>query len=374
MPSNRVVAKRSSRALSAAVAVCLALAGCGSDSSGTDSVTDAVSDKQKSLWEEARSTNNGKLTVFVGSSGSDELEGLKAAFAKDFGGVELEWISGTSDTIQERFVTERRAGLSNADVIALAGIASYDSLETEGFLERFTPEEADLYTYDPAGYQADLAYSFGDLNLGVCYNPNNVSEEEIALLKTYQGWTDPRWQGRSAILSDEGYGPRRSLSYWLYQDPKLGKPWLDKVAANRPIVYKSANTAAPQVIAGEYDVIFNAQTVQGPRAAAEGAPLECTTAEYSPTYTFATALASRAPNAAAGKLFINWILSEDGQRAVQENLAYNARRKGFDEPVLSAEWWQRPTNAPIPDEALVVANQEDLRHTFENSFGHTQDG
>ena len=348
--------------------LCCVLTACGSGSSGSAAGGEALSQTQQGLYDQAKSSG-GQVRVFIGSSGNKELDELKERFTAQFPDLNLEFISGTSDQVQERFLNEKRAGLNNADVISLAGIAPFEQINAEGYLAQFTPEDAELFSYDPRGYLPGLAYGFGAINLGVCYNPTKLTDEEVDLLHTYQGWTDPRWKGRAAIVSPDGYGYRRGLTYWVYQDPNLGEPWLRKLAALDPTVYPNANSAAPQVIAGEHDVLFNSLTVQAARAADDGAPLRCTTGEYAPTYPFSLGLVKDASNTAGGKLFIDWILSESGQRAVQDTFAYTARRQGFSEPVLDEDWWEEPKEAPIVDEATVVAKQTDLTTLFNGLFG-----
>ncbi len=360
---------RASRiAVAGLAALFLPLAACSSGASGGD-VTESASEQQRTLWEDAKATNNGDLTVFIGTNATNRLDQIGEAFAEDYPGINLQWISGTSDTIQERFLAERRAGLSSADVIALIDVEPYRRLAEEGYIETFTPENADKFSYEEKTFIPDTAYGFADQVVGACYNPNSVTDEEVELLKTYEGWTDPVWDGRSAIVSDEGYVGRTSLTYWTYEDPSLGVPWLEELAAHRPVVFKSSSPGSPQVIAGEYDVLFNSHMGQGVRASREGAPLECVTAEYAPAYVFATALASEAPNAAAGKLFINWIMSESGQRAVQEDFGYNARLEGFDEPVIAADWWEKPTDVRVADPELVSGQYQELSNTFNQLFG-----
>ncbi len=361
--------RRTSRsAVSLLAAFGFLLTACGSGTSGPDGGGEPLSQPQQALYDQAVDAG-GQVRVFIGSSGSKELDALKERFRNQFPDLTLEFISGTSDKVQERFLNEKRAGLNNADVLSMGGIAPFEQVNQEGYLAQFTPEDADLFSYDPKGYLPGLAYGFGDNHMGVCYNPTKLSDDEVNLLHTYSGWTDPRWKGRAAIVSPDGYGYRRGLTYWLYQDPNLGEPWLHKLAELDPTVYPSANAAAPQVIAGEHDVLFNSITHQAARAADDGAPLRCTTAEYSPSYPFSVSLVKDAPNTPGGQLFIDWILSETGQQAVQETFAYTARREGFDTPVIDEDWWQQPEDIRVVDEATVIAEQQNLTTLFDSLFG-----
>lgn len=355
------------------VALSLALAGCGSGSDESLGL-ESVSEGQRTLYQEALDAG-GELTVFTAVSGTAELDMLAEKFNVQFPGIAVQFITGTGDKVQERLLTEKRAGLNNADVVALGGIDPFVQIDEAGFLGEFTPEDADLYTYEAKAYLAGKAYAFGDIQMGACYNPTNLTDEEVALLHTFDGWTDPRFRDRAAIVSPDGFGYRRGLSYWVFEDPALGQDWLTALADHHPTVYNTAGTAAPQVIAGEHDVLFNALTVYAVRAAREGAPLRCITGEYAPTYPFSVGLVDNAPHAAAGKLFINWLLSEEGQVAVQETFGYQARREDYDAPpIVEEDWWQPAQGEQIRfvDEQVVNDNYVQLRDVFQSQFGGPQ--
>ncbi len=345
----------------------LVLTACGSGGSAGTAAGE-VSEIQRQLYQQAAEAG-GELTVFVGSSGNQQLDALRAAFNEQFPDVSLQWISGTGDQVQERFVTEQRAGLHSADVVILAGIKPFELINGEGYLASFTPEEAGLYAYDGNPHLDGLAYAFADMQSGVCYNPNKVTDDEVALLRTYQGWIDPRWNGRATIVNPEAYGYRHGLTYWAYDDPQLGDSWLQRLAEVDPTVYASANSAAPQVIAGEDDVIFNALTFVAARQARFDAPLRCITADYAPATVISVGLANAAPSSAAGQLFINWLLSEKGQTAVQDTFAYSARRQGFNRPVIEADWWETPADVRFVDEDQVEERFTALNERFNQLFG-----
>lgn len=348
-------------------------AGCaGFGGGGGGEVSADVSNTQKALYEDAVDAG-GELSVFVGTSSNSELDQLVELFNEEFPGINVSYVSGTGDEVSERVLTEKRSGLSNADVLMLAGMSAFERINDEGYIETFTPEDIELFTQEESTYIPDAVYSFSDLVSGACYNPDNVSKEEAALLKTYEGWTDPTWKGRAAVVNVDGFGYRFAMTEWVYGDKSMGKPWLEDLAALDPTVYNSGNVAVPQTIAGEYDVVYNVITGYGARAHTGGEPLECVTAEFAPYYTFGSALVTDAPNSAAGKVFINWLYSESGQAAVQETLAWSARREGFDTPVSDAPWWQEPKDPRLVQEDVVEKNYDDLYETFNNVMGAAEE-
>ena len=357
--------------MAATVALSLVFAaGCGGGGSEADNdAAGEISDAQKALYEEAKGS---QLQLFMGSANA-ENDRLIQKFNALYPDIKVNYVGGKGNEMTERFLTEKRAGLNNVDAMIGPGAFGFRQMNDEGFLADFKPEEISAFSLDPGSYIENRAYAFSNIFNMVCYNPNNVTEEEIDLLGTYEGWTDPRWRGRAAIVNPDGFGYRFGLSYWVFQDPNLGEPWLRRLADLNPTVYANANNAAPQVIAGEQDVVFNGIQTQGVRAFRDGAPYECKAAEYAPYYIQSVAVAKDAPNLAAAKLFVNWLFTESGQQAVQDTLSYNALRDGFDKPLIDAEWWQVPEDQRLTDENLTGRNYNHLVEIFDSLFGAASD-
>jgi iron(III) transport system substrate-binding protein len=348
-----------------AVSLAASVAGCGGDSQTQSG--DQGSAGQQALYDEAVKAG-GNLTVFIGSSGNEALTRLKEAFNEQYPDINLEWINGTGDQVMERLLTEKRAGLNTADVLNIPGLREFQSVDNEGYIEHYVPEDADSFTYDRTGYIDGVAYSHSDYFGAACYNPNNLTNDEIELLKTYEGWADPVFKGRTAIVNPAGFGYRRTMSYYVFENPDLGMPWLEKLAANDPVVYANQNMASTQVVAGEHDVVINSQSNLGPRAAADGAPLECVAPSPAAAIPFSIGIIKGAPNPAAAKLYENWVLSEAGQEAYRETLAYSHRRQGMNPPEVPGEV-RRPDVVAFANEDTLNAHYDELNSTFERLFG-----
>lgn len=376
-PKNAVAreTRRKSVSVVAVAAIALTLAACGSDEPaepepggepGGETAGEQEGSTQDQLYQEAIEAG-GTLNVFIGSSGTEELDMLRDFFNESYPDVRLEWISGTGDAVTERLLTEKRAGLNNADVLNIPGVRGFRAVDEEGYIEHYVPEDADLFTYDPNGFIEGVAYAHSQYAGAACYNPTNVTDEEIELLQTYEGWTDPVFEGRAAITNANGFGYRRTLSYYVYENEDLGWSWMEGLAALNPVVFNSANTSIPQMIAGEYDVVYNAWDFNQVRAADDGAPVECVAPSPAPATAFAAGVVKDAPNMPAAKLYVNWLLSEDGQMAVQESLVYGARREGLDVPIENAI--EPPEEVHLVDEDVLEENYPELVTRFEELFG-----
>ena len=149
----------------------VALAGCASTGPSTSS---PVAPAQQALYDRAVEAG-GHLTVFIGTTGNEALDQLRDIFTDQYPGLSLEFVSGSGPDISERFLTEKRNGLSNADVVAMAGSSALEQMAQENFLNRFTPEDANLFSAGQGQTQPDLIHPFASIYIGARYNPTAVA-------------------------------------------------------------------------------------------------------------------------------------------------------------------------------------------------------
>ena len=351
--------------LASALALSLVLTACGG-ASGGGGVAAEVSEDQQRLYEDAVKAG-GRINLFIGTAANKDTDLMIDRFRESFPDLTVEYVAGTGNEVTERLLTEKRSGLNNVDAVLVPGISTLEPVVKEGFLADFVPKDAELFS-DDGIHLENQAYSFGGQYNGVCYNPNNVTDEEAASLRTYEGWIDPAWKGRAAIVNADGSIYRRGLSFWLFQDEELGHRWLEGLAALEPTTFSGGNVVTAQVIAGEYDLVFNVPTHYGVRAYREGAPLECVSGERTPYSTFLAGVITDAPNQAGGQLFTNWLFSEAGQLAIQDSWALTSLRDGFETPVIDADWWRAPEDPRAIDEEVVKGRHAELVNTFNSMF------
>lgn len=330
---------------------------------------DAAADPIEELYQQALD-EGGEVVLYTHVSAAEQRENLAAAFEERFPGMRVEHTGAVGQQLLERFLTEKRSGLHTADVFQYPGLAPFEGvLAEEGFLEPYTPTSSELYD-EEGTFIEGLAYPWSVYHMGACYNPDMLDEEEVNLLHSYEGWTDPTWQGRANIVAPTGGTYLRSTTYWVMEDPELGEEWLADMAALEPTVFNSANPATDRVIAGEYAVSFNAFSATAARQAEFGAPLRCTFAEYAVAIPAPMALASDAPNPAGGRLWIEWQLSEEGQVASQNATKNLSARAGMEDiPPVDVDWWENPSELRAPDEDIVAEHQEFVTDLFARLFG-----
>jgi len=348
---GRAVGRKRMMLAPAVVAVAVALSACGGDG-GADAPAASLegNDELQALYNAAK--EEGAVNLYSHVTASEQIEGFVAAFEEAYPGVEVTITNKTGSAILETFLSEKRAGRNDADVIQYPGMAPFQNeFKKEGLIEAYTPTSAEVFPAESTvpGY----AYPWLTYSMGAVYNKDLITEKELELLQTYEGWTDPIWKGRISSGSPGSASIQRALFQWVDQDPKLGEEWLKAFAELKPVPFNSITPAAERVIAGEFVASFPQMAVSAARAIPEGAPIGWVTQEYTVTNPALVAVASKAPHPNAAKLLMEFHLSEAGQKAMVESVAADTLRTDLDIQALEHEDFEAPEKLVVVDETLV---------------------
>lgn len=349
----------------AVAAVMLAMAACGGDAPAAGVEAQGGGELQ-SLYEAAKA--EGSVNLYSHVTASEQIEGFVDAFEKAYPGVDVKITNKTGSAILETFLSEKRAGRNDVDVIQYPGMAPFQNeFQKEGFIEAYTPTSADLYPKESTvpGY----AYPWLTYNMGAIYNKDLIKPEQLELLQTYKGWTDPSWKGRISAGSPGSASIQRALFQWVDQDPELGENWLKAFADLDPVPFNSVTPAAERVIAGEFVASFPQMSVTAARAIPEGAPIGWVTQDYTVTNPALVAVASKAPHPNAAKLLMEFHLSEAGQKAMVGAVAADTLRTDLDIQAIEDEAFEAPKKLVVVDEALIAERGEQVVELWNRLIG-----
>lgn len=265
-------------------------------------------------------------------TGGSEVSEQQAADAfTEATGLEVEIVRLAPNKLNERILAEQSAGQLAADVIRIsgedliAGIAESGAFEPVELTDDISGGLIPEATYDDGLYYSsfDRVYSFG-------YNNQIVDEADAP-----QNWADlldEQWAGGQAGIVQVGAGGS-TAALTRFQLDALGEDWLRDFAATSPRIFDSSAALTDAVARGEISVgpmpIATAYS-----ASLEGAPITIATPEEGaaayPFYLGTTADAG-SPNAAA--VFVNWLLSTQGQTLAAELGDYPVR-EGAPSPTI----------------------------------------
>lgn len=347
----------SRRELAGAAVAAFALAGCGRSGGGADlpeKGEDLVIEDQLIATADVYDAARGEDPIVFYTGGSEVSEQQAAdAFTKATG-LDVELVRLAPNKLNERILAEQGSDQLAADVIRISGEDLISGIADSG---AFSPvkisDDISKALIPEAMHEDGLYYSSFDRVYSFGYNNQVVDEADTP--KDWKDLLDPAWKGKAGIVQIGAGGSTAALTRFQFEE--LGKDWMEDFAANTPRIFDSSAALTDALARGEISV-GPTPIATAYAATLDGAPITIATpkegvAAY-PFYLGATASAS-SPHAAA--VFVNWLLSTQGQTL--------AAGLG-DYPVLD--------DAPTPtigDTELPAADSDFLyRSTLEESLDH----
>ncbi|HLI14302.1 MAG TPA: extracellular solute-binding protein [Alphaproteobacteria bacterium] len=201
------------------------------------------------------------------------------------------------------------------DVMLAANMAAFVKMTRAGKLQRYdSPEYA---AYPPNAKQDGYWAAVQAIGVIMAYNENRLSANDAP-----HAWADlllPRFANRQIALQNAASGTQFNQIYLLQQ--ALGLDYLKKLGAQRPVVMATSAQVTDAVIRGE--VLIGA-TLDHWRAfepaAAKAGLRPIYPAEGMPLTLAPVGIVAGAPHPNAAKLFMDFILSQEGQTLLDTKL------------------------------------------------------
>jgi ABC-type Fe3+ transport system substrate-binding protein len=240
---------------------------------------------------------------------------LIEAFNKKYPGVEVKYVRADSGPNAIKIINEARAGRPQSDVFD--GIDTTPPLLTAGLVERFVPAEA-------GQYPAELKDAEGRWNALVVYflTPaiNTMLVPPADVPKTPQDLLNPRWKGKIAWSNVPASGSSVYIGSVLQtMGEDQGMAFLRALAKQDLINVDATNRSIlDQVIFGQYPMalsIFNHHAVL---SAQKGAPVEWLKLDPISAPMHSVGLTKNSPHPNAGKLLIDFLTSQEGQKTLSD--------------------------------------------------------
>jgi len=287
----------------------------------------------------------GQVNVSIGGYGAVIESGV---FQKAYPKIKVSYITGAGTDITKRVVAERRAGKYLLDVYNGGGVSLYQALYLGKMLDPIKPAlilpeildaskwwEGKLKFSDKEGEYVFVYEGNVSAGAGAAYNTQLIDPREY---KSYWDLFNPKLKGK--ILSSDIRRVRGAGIPWqfLYYSPELGPKFLRRFFSEMDVTMSGdLRQSVDWLGTGKFSVILPIQGGQIHKAKNQGLPVE----EFEPrqfkegvnlSSAFGSlALMNRAPHPNAAKVFINWLLSREGQALFQRIVsipgdARNSRR------------------------------------------------
>jgi iron(III) transport system substrate-binding protein len=269
-------------------------------------------DRESSILAGAR--REGKVVFYSGMIENQALRPIADAFKKKYPFVAVEYWRGDSRALVQKALTERRAGRVMGDILESTGGA--EALIRAGAVEPFTSPSVAGFpkTYvDPNGMWAASRLDY----FGLAYNTRQVTAAEVP--KTYDDLLNPKWKGAIAWRADSEVGAILFIAGIVREMGKeKGEAYLKKLSGQRVVNYAgSARALVDRVGEGEYKLALEIYAHHPLISKAKGAALDTQMLDPVPSALSTIQLAKNAPHPNAAMLFIDFMLSKQGQEVMR---------------------------------------------------------
>ena len=293
--------------VSAGATVALAQDASPSDNPATYRGTD----REQRLVDGAR--KEGQVTVYSSMIVDQALRPLIDAFQTKYPFIKAQYVRDDPPQQLQKIMAELRAGRMVADVLESTGLevpiraADIDQPFWSPQIEGYDPG-----LLDPDNYWAPTRTSY----LGACYNTNLVKPGEAP--KSFADYLDPKWKGKIAWSSTVAGAMLFITGVRNFMGEDKAFAYLQKLAQQAIVSIPSANrVVVDRVMAGEYSLCLDAFLHHPIISARKGAPVAPLPLDPVLTVVSSVMLPKAPPHPYAAMLFIDFVLSREGQQTLQ---------------------------------------------------------
>jgi iron(III) transport system substrate-binding protein len=260
-------------------------------------------DREARLLERAK--QEGTVVLYT-SLAPTESKPLAEAFEKKYG-IKVELWRALSDKVVQRAITEAQGRRHTVDVIETNG-PEMEMIAREKLLaEIHSPYLADL---PAAAIPAHRTWYPDRMNFFVvAYNTAKVQRSEIP--QGYEGFLDPKWKGRIGIEATDAEWMATLIKTW---GSEKGMDYFRKLSAMRPDVRKGHVLLAELIAAGEVPVGLTVYNSNVESLKKRGAPIDFVPVQPVAARPQGIGVARNAPHPHAALLFVDFVISPEGQR------------------------------------------------------------
>src|SRR5258706_633957 len=254
----------------------------------------------------AAAKSEGRLVLYTGMD-TEEANLYAKEFKKKYPFIKTEIFRSSGEKVQARFVVEQRAGTHLADIFQTSIVQVYQ-LKNSNLLARYVSEGSAVY---PEGFKDPQGHwtAFYQIPYVIGYNTRLVAAKDAPA--SYEDLLNPKWKGLIGLETEE--------YQWFYHLIQImgrdnGLDFMKKFARQVPQMRKGHTLLAQLVAAGEVALATVVYSNRIERMKASGAPVDWVRFK-GPTITAINAIAipDKAPHSNTAKLFVDFVLSKEGQ-------------------------------------------------------------
>jgi iron(III) transport system substrate-binding protein len=308
-------------------------------------------------------------------------DALTMSFQSKYG-LQVDLFGALGREIPPRVLAERKAGRYLWDVFVHGTTTGLESMIPAGAFDPLEPALIFPDIKDPKTWRGG-GLEFLDPNKTlmvmtpfqrgtIFYNPKLVNAKEF---KSYKDLLDPKWKGKLIMDDPRRAGPGQATLTFFYLHPELGVDFIRALGKQQITILKDYAQEVDAIGQGRYPVLIGTADFVAIARAKQGVPIAIVDprqlkegTDVSPA-NGALALFNKAPHPNAAKIYINWLLSKDGQAVFARASGYVSARA--DVPTDHTEPWRIPQQGAIKTYTKAAMQVKDkLMPLLEEVFGN----
>lgn len=273
-------------------------------------------------WERVQAAAKKEGKVVVAIPLNPELRKAMDGVLKSRFGIEAEFLVAQSTVFVRRVADEYQAGVRYFDVI-IAGIENLlDRLLPMGALEPLEPYWVLPEVKDPRNWWGGHIYAdknkrfvytpYAYTSSSIWYNADLVQPEE---LRSYDDLLNPKWKGKIGLLDPRGGGV--GLGIWSFLWAAKGEEYLKRLLEQNLLIQMERRVLADSLAKGKIAVTVGPSYYTFVSFIKAGIPIRPFPRLKEGTFvTFGSGppvVIKNSPHPNAAKVFVNWLLSKEGQ-------------------------------------------------------------
>jgi ABC-type Fe3+ transport system substrate-binding protein len=292
-------------------------------------------------WERTvqAAKKEGALSLYL-FQGEGELGAMAQLFQKKYPEINVVVTPGRGNTFAPKIMAERRAGKYLVDAYIAGATTAYEVLYRAKILDSvraalILPEvidESNWWLGQHHYIDPESRYIFvylGNVSQYVSYHTKSVNPGEF---RSHWDFLQPKWKGKILSRDPKISGSQRIGLRGFYHTPELGAEFIRRLYGEMDVTLTQEIRQATDWLAhGKFAICFFCSEIL--KVKAQGLPVdEFRTAQWKESRVISAgnmgsvALPSQPPHPNAARVFVNWLLSREGQIALQRttNTPYNS--------------------------------------------------
>jgi iron(III) transport system substrate-binding protein len=274
--------------------------------------------------------SEGVVSVYIFDAGPLTAETVQA-FERAYPKIKVSQLRGRGNDLGPRIIAERRGGKYIADLFAGGKGTAYATLYGGKILEPIKPllllpevlDETKWWRGEHKFVDPENKYIFAYIgNAGgveINYNSSLVNPREFS---SYWDLIQPKWKGKIVAADPRMRGMDNPVLFFYYH-AKLGPEFIKKLYGEMEVsIARDYRQPVDWLAAGKFSLCIPCVADEMDKAMQQGLPVgQVLRLKEGGTLSSSggtLSLLRNAPHANAAKVFVNWLLSREGQAQVQK--------------------------------------------------------